>query len=423
MRDRLLLASVAMAVLASAGSFAEGCSVPVFRYALEHWQPDPYLVWVIHRGGLTPEQQTLVERLTPQNVDGRRIANVEVKSIDLDSPLDDAARGLGEKHSGEALPRLVVQKPLPGNVYTVDVWAGELTEENVARLIDSPLRRAISKQLLAGESVVWVLLESGDETKDDAAWGLLNGELKRLRQTLTLPPIDPADAAELTVPPESLKLSFTTHRLSRETPEERLFIEMLLSVEPELRTEEYGGEPMVFPIFGRGCALYVLLGEGINSSTIEEAARFLTGGCQCTVKQLNPGVDLLLPVDWSLYVEPTVPLKTTLPPLVGLQGFGDDTLAAASPPAAETVMPRPAAVEPAAGETAPVGVAQAPAADEPVVAATKAPVEAEPVPVAPRKAAAPAAPRPVAHATRFSLLAIVGVVVVGSVLFLAISRR
>ena len=48
--DRLLKTAVALVLVAVV---AEACSVPVFRYALERWQADPYEVFVFHRGPLT----------------------------------------------------------------------------------------------------------------------------------------------------------------------------------------------------------------------------------------------------------------------------------------------------------------------------------------------------------------------------------
>ena len=38
------------------------CQIPVFRYALERWQPDPYEVVVIHRGSLSPEHARFVQQ-------------------------------------------------------------------------------------------------------------------------------------------------------------------------------------------------------------------------------------------------------------------------------------------------------------------------------------------------------------------------
>ena len=42
---------------------AEACQVPVFRYALERWQPDHYQLVIVHDGNLTSEEQADVNYL------------------------------------------------------------------------------------------------------------------------------------------------------------------------------------------------------------------------------------------------------------------------------------------------------------------------------------------------------------------------
>jgi hypothetical protein len=85
--------------------------------------------------------------------------------------------------------------------------------------------------------------------------------------------------------------------LSRTDPNERALLSMIMNSEPDL--DEYVKEPMAVPVFGRGRALYTLIGEGINGDNIREAAAFLTGPCGCEIKMMNPGVDLLIATNWD----------------------------------------------------------------------------------------------------------------------------
>jgi hypothetical protein len=305
-------------------STARACSVPVFRYALENWRADPYVVTVFHRGRLTEEQQELLSVLQPVNEDGYPAANIFVRTVDLDDEPGEATQAVWDQHRTDDLPHVVVQVPGKFGAPASDVWSGSLNEENVTALISSPARKAIEQRLLEGTSVVWVFLDSGDAEQDDAAYELLKGEIEKLQLSLQLPEIDPADFAELSVAPEALKLQFSALRVDRNDPAERMLVEMLLSVESDLRDEQFVNEPMAFPVFGRGRALYALLGNGIQPATIEDACRFLVSACQCTVKAQNPGVDLLMPVDWERYVEPAMMMETSLPPLAGLGGFAGD---------------------------------------------------------------------------------------------------
>jgi hypothetical protein len=204
------------------------------------------------------------------------------------------------------------------------VLAGPVTKENADLVLSSPKRTEITKRILEGDSVVWVVIESGDEAKDKAAAELLKTELARLQGKLKLPEIDPNDIQEGSLDDvnEALKLQFSMIQLSRTDPKEKAFLEMLLNTEPDLRDEEFKGEPMAIPIFGRGRALYALIGKGIAQETIEDASVFLTGACQCTVKRQNPGVDLLTNVDWDALVDPTIKVDESTPTLTGLAGFG-----------------------------------------------------------------------------------------------------
>lgn len=321
--NRRILLTVFVAASTSC-STSQACSVPVFRYALENWQADPYVVTVFHRGPLTGEEQELLSILRPVNEDGYPAANVFVRTVDLSEQLGEATQSVWDQHQTDALPHVVVQVPGKFGAPASDVWSGPLDRENMTALIASPVRETVEKRLLEGTSVVWLFLESGDEDRDDAAFDLLTEELDRLEASLQLPEIDPADFAELSVAPEALKLEFNVLRVSRDDPAERMLVEMLLSVESDLRDEQFVNQPMAFPVFGRGRALYALLGNGIQPATIEDASRFLVGACQCTVKAQNPGVDLLMPVDWDRYVEPAFAMETSLPPLSGLGGFVSD---------------------------------------------------------------------------------------------------
>lgn len=307
-----------LAVGLMAGSLL-ACSVPVFRYALEHWQPDPYLAIVFHRGGLTDAQQALVDGVQPAGSE-TATANLEIRTIDLDTESDPDVLALWEQQQTETLPWIVLKAP-PKQGPPPTVWAGELSEENATQILESPARHELQQRLINGDSVVWVFLDSGNQETDDAAWETLQTEVERLQQVLELPEIEEGDLKDLSVDPTALKLRMSSLRVSRDDPAERLLVEMLLHVEPDLIEEPFVDQPMAFPVFGRGRALYALVGDGIVPETIEDAGQFLTGACQCTVKAQNPGVDLLLAVDWDRYIQPALPYDTTEPALAGFSDF------------------------------------------------------------------------------------------------------
>ena len=290
-------------MLCAVGGFAalfgaatlQACQVPVFRYALENWSPAPWRLRL-------PATELAAVESGGANLQIERAAGLAAMELRLPE---------GE---GEEAP----------------VWTGPADASHWQSLVDSPARRELTRRLLAGESAVWLLLESGDAAKDDAAVTVLEQALRAAQAELKLPEgvvtpaqLDepgrkgsPADVLHSDLP---LRLAFSVLRLSRDDPDEAVLRAMLMKVEPDLA--DYAGEPMVFAVFGRGRALEPLIGRGIHVDNIREAASYLCGACSCEIKEQNPGMDLLLTADWApvdqapkpepVRVEPQSPQKIT----------------------------------------------------------------------------------------------------------------
>ena len=60
MNSRIIWATLGALAIYTA---SEACQVPVFRYALERWQPDPYELVIVHKGSLPKEQAPLLVHL------------------------------------------------------------------------------------------------------------------------------------------------------------------------------------------------------------------------------------------------------------------------------------------------------------------------------------------------------------------------
>jgi hypothetical protein len=309
----LYLSAVLLTGLAVLPAVVRACNVPVFRYALERWKAGEYEVLVLHRGDLTAQQTEVLRLLKDASVDGQKpVANFCLEDpVDLADPVRAKLRLLTRKLRPGNLPLLVVRYPVAAKIND-PVWTAPLTRQTVEQVLQSPARRELADRLLKGHSAVWVLLESGDRAKDDAAAQLLTAELTRLEKTLKLPRLTAAPEDRLESKSLPLKLHFSVLRLSRTDPAEVLLREMLLHSEDDLPGCR---EPMVFPVYGRGRALYALIGKGINADTLKEAAQFLIGPCTCTLKEKNPGVDLLLTASWDGIL--TLVKDRELPPLMG----------------------------------------------------------------------------------------------------------
>ena len=256
--------------LGSAAAWA--CQVPVFRYALERWEPGMYQV-------RAPEEVTV----------------------------DALANAVVERVAGGTQLELYYPPKLRQAAET-PIWSAPMSVENVRVMMDSPVRQELKQRLLAGQSAVWLLLECGDAAKDDAAAKVVEEGLQAAQEKLKLPDgvitqdeaNDPkkrrenADVLQSDLP---LKIAFSTMRLSRENASEAALIAMLMHLEPDLG--DYVKEPMVFPIFGRGRAIEPLIGKGIHADNIFEASAYLCGACSCEIKEQNPGIDLLMTADWD----------------------------------------------------------------------------------------------------------------------------
>ena len=121
-------------------------------------------------------------------------------------------------------------------------------------------------------------MESGDAKANDEAAALVQQQIKELEKTLELPELtaSPDDEVRSALP---LTVAFSVLRVSRDDPKEQLLIQMLLGSEPDLRERT---EPMVFPVFGRGRALFALVGAGHHGGEHRRFGRL-------------PGRPLLLP--------------------------------------------------------------------------------------------------------------------------------
>jgi hypothetical protein len=300
-------------VLVTAAAWA--CSVPVFRYALEHWHADPFHLTIFHKGPLTEAEQEMVRALTPAA--GSASANVSVATADLAGELTAELKRLAALLPADSpLPQAVLRFPRIAGIQKPVVNV-PLAEAKDWHLSDSPARQEIVNRLAQGQSAVWVLLESGDKAQDDAAEKVLEERLDYLGGVLKLPELEEADIANglVSVGQDDLRLEFSVLRISRTAPGEKTFVPMLLATEDGLDEVE---EPMVFPVFGRGRALYALVGQGIRAETIESAATFLIGKCSCQVKEQNPGVDLLLAADWAAMAKASPLMERELPNLAHL---------------------------------------------------------------------------------------------------------
>ena len=290
-----------------AGAPARACDVPVFRFAFDNWAVEPYRAVVFHRGPPAAHQLAAIAALEGMATTEIGTTRLTVRTVDLGADPDGSLRDLWESRGQQPLPWLVLQYPVASSIED-EAWSGPLTADTVEGLASSPCREEIARRIVAGESAVWVLLESGDKAKDEGAAGMLQAELARMSGTLELPglPGEPAQELRYWVPGPPLRIAFSVVRVSRSDPAEECFVSMLLHSETDLLTF---AEPMAFAVYGRGRLLYALVGEGINPHNIAGACALLTGPCLCVYKATTPGTQLLTTTEWTAYGAPAYPIE------------------------------------------------------------------------------------------------------------------
>ncbi len=287
------------------------CSVPVFRYALERWRPDPYKGIYIYRNKINEEDRVLLQRLKDAAYYAESPLNLIIREVNADSFSEEKLTAILQGPVPDTLPVLTIWYPDQMGKKP-PVWREKLTPSLVKGLIQSPKRQQMAENLINGDSVIWVFIPSGNKEKDESARALIRRELDAALETYSKMPYTILSGANR----KKLPYGFPILTLLRDDPAERIFLETLLKSESDLY--EYPDEPMVFPVFGRGRVLGCLFGEYITEKNIREAIAFLSGACSCEVKALNPGVDLLVAAPWDMVVMNSFVEDTPLPELTGV---------------------------------------------------------------------------------------------------------
>lgn len=290
------LITLTFALLAAA---AQACNVPVFRYALERWEPDPFQLVVFHDKPLSSELGSQLKSLEPLMEAADARPNWKLTLVDTTKPLPALWSGLWKAEQDKPLPRFALCTP----EWTKNddaLHSDALTKESIQNLILSPKRIELLSHILKGTAVTWLVVETKDSTANQKLHELLATETKRLLEVVQIPPNIGKDGINV-LSPLPVEVSFATVTLSADDPAESMLLRLLNNGEPIK-------EPTLYPLFGRGRVLASMPASTLNKELLEETARFLCGACSCQVKAQNPGFDLLLSARWqSIFGDATPP--------------------------------------------------------------------------------------------------------------------
>ncbi|MDD2600880.1 MAG: hypothetical protein PHO37_16935 [Kiritimatiellae bacterium] len=286
---------------------AAACNVPVFRYALERWPVAPYRAVVLKNSDLSSKERVAFDLLDRASDSQNGVLNLVLWNPQKEDMLRS---GLKEVFPGKLPVEATVHLMYPLSTgLGKPFWSGKLTKESVAKIRGSVFRDRLVKTILAGASGVFILMESGDQQRDDKIAKELQEYTAKMAANMELPPgvvaadspitsdqdpgFDPINRLRSKIP---LKLAFETLRYDRKSDE--VMTALLMSIAPE-HEQPVEREPLVFAVYGRGRVLAPMKGQEINMDNVSTIAAFFCAPCSCQVKALNPGTDLLLDHDWE----------------------------------------------------------------------------------------------------------------------------
>lgn len=293
--------AVVLAVFSATGfaGSAWACDTPVYRYAMYRWQPAPYELYCFYTGQLDADSQKIAAAGELCATDEAAPANLVVFPVDVQNDKELAGvppdiQEAWDKQSSKQTPWYLISSPVG-----VHIFGGTITEGDVAALVDSPLRRDVGQLLEQGKAGVYLLVTSDDQAANELAEQEIRSVLDDVANgkiSLYAAPSRSTGESAPKVP----AMEFGLVKVARSEANEKWLIDCLLALAPDLRSST---EPLAFLIYGRGRTLFSSLGKGIHRDNLMLDVEFITGACSCTVKEQNPGVDLLMSYNWNAVAE------------------------------------------------------------------------------------------------------------------------
>ena len=350
-----------LVVLLTLGTFVptEGCETPVYRYAMYRWAPAAYVVYFFHDQTIGPLDRLVAERLSKARQSDEQ-ANVMHLPVNVTSDAELAnlppeVREIWSHNTAQSPPFYVMLNPQGAVVHQ-----GAMVPHDLPSMLQSPARQQVGRLLQDGKIGVFVyvpgtVIEQNqrvekelEELRADLAAGKVTlraasaseppaaEEASLGRDELSgdpaaaaagtasssLPPAagavdsstDTAGADTITNPRPNVAATTATSEATatassakqvnelgivtvrRDDPAETWFVRSLLALEADLESEQ---QPMVFLVYGRARSLLPYIGPGITRDNLVHELQFISGACSCTVKEQNPGIDLLVQFDWE----------------------------------------------------------------------------------------------------------------------------
>ncbi len=272
---------------------AVACDTPVYRYAMYRWMPAPYELYYFCDGPLDEAGAQLRARVQETVGASGPTTNLKFIPVDLQQDRELATippdvKEAWAKRTSQQLPWSLLLTPMQQPLLEGGFAASEFDA-----LIQSPARQEIGRLLEEGNAGVYVLIGGEDSAATELA-ELTVREVVADIASGKVPLAAAPNGEDESLPATTVQLGVI--KVNSADPAEKWFVQSLLLLEPDLAASQ---EPRLFLIYGRGRALFSSLGKGIHRDNLIMDVEFISGACSCTVKEQNPGVDLLMRYDWD----------------------------------------------------------------------------------------------------------------------------
>jgi len=253
------------------------CTVPLFKYALDRWEPEYYRLTIITDRGFSKQQIENCEIILEKNYTNLFLLTNSFANIPKKIKQQLAK---GDNAFIEFAPKLKADRIL---------WHGKLTTKKLTALTTSLINKQIVSHLIKNESAVWLFIPAKQAAKQQLnaqKLQLLKTTLHQAKQNLKLPEAG-----------RNLTIAFPIIEVNADILANSLLFDNLKILLPQ--DVALGDTPLTVPIIGRGRALFALFCDRFSEKSILDLSKYIIGACACEVKVMNPGIDLLFSANWD----------------------------------------------------------------------------------------------------------------------------
>lgn len=261
-------------------------SLPVFRFAMLYWKSRPTHIYyyckdmtaIDSRDQAVLSHASLIDETEPT-------ASIDIEAFDDPSTVElpEMVQEVIDAHNVNERPIFVVT-----TAWNRPIFTGELNEELIDAMFDSPLRTKTAELLADGAGCVFVVVTGSNEAANMKAIENVEAAAEALR------------SGEMKIPDQgNVPMRCEVMTVDRTDQAERWFVASLLAIEEKLADESMAAIPIAFPIYGRMQSLPPLVGPDISATSLRLAIQLLGQKCCWTKEMPMCGCDIPIRWDWE----------------------------------------------------------------------------------------------------------------------------